>query len=340
MPGATAGHDIVVVGASAGGIEALEELVGGLPADLPAAVFVVLHLPAGGTSVLPHILSRAGPLPAEHVVGGVEIERGHIYVAPPDCHLQINDRTAQAVAGPKENGHRPAIDPLFRSAAHVFGPRAVGVILSGTLDDGTLGMRAIKAHGGVGLVQDPETALHAGMPRSAIEYAAPDRIGSPTELAQLIVELANDPIENGNPGGKMNANHSEEVAKQTEEHPQPGEATGLTCPECGGAIWRSEEENVVSLRCRVGHKYTAETFALDQGRTVEAAVWASLRLIEERVVLMRQLAERFKDQPRTSGSFQEKADELEQHAVALRSVVEGVAGSVAITAGRRGGVSR
>src|SRR5215468_4282361 len=260
MPAATNGHDIVVVGASAGGIEALKELVGALPGDLPAAVFVVLHLPAGGTSVLPDILSRAGPLPAEHVHDGVRITQSRIFVAPPDCHVQISDGTAEAVAGPKENGHRPAIDPLFRSAAHAVGPRAVGVILSGTLDDGTLGLRAIKAHGGVGLVQDPKSALHRGMPDSAIANAAPDRIGTPTELAEWVVELANDDVENEDLEGAVTAmNHVQEVAKQTNELPQAGEASGLTCPECGGAIWREQHANVVSFRCRVGHAYTAET---------------------------------------------------------------------------------
>lgn len=331
MPGATAGHDIVVVGASAGGIEALKELVGALPGDLRAAVFVVLHLPAGGTSVLPDILSRAGSLPAEHVRDDVEINRGRIFVAPPDCHVQLSDGTAQAIAGPKENGHRPAIDPLFRSAAHAFGPRAVGVILSGTLDDGTLGLRAVKAHGGVGLVQDPDSALHAGMPRSAIAHADPDRIGTPAQLAEWIVELANDDVENRDLEGAVTAmDHEQEVAKQTDEHPRPGTTTGFTCPECGGAIWREDEANVVAFRCRVGHKYTAETFALEQGRTVEAAVWASLRLIEERVLLMRQLAERFADQPRTRKNFEQKADELEKHAVALRTIVDGVASAAAV----------
>ena len=124
--------------------------------------------------------------------------------------------------------------------------------------------------------------------------------------------------------------HQDEVAKQTDEHPHAGEASGLTCPECGGAIWREEEADVVSFRCRVGHKYTAETFALEQGRTVEAAVWASLRLIEERVVLTRQLAERFSGQPRTWTNFTQKADELERHAIALRGIVDGVASAAVI----------
>jgi two-component system chemotaxis response regulator CheB len=326
VPQNGAGHDIVVIGASAGGIEALKELVAALPGDLAAAIFVVLHLPPGGTSVLPTILSRAGPLPAEHVHDGVSIATGRIFVAPPDCHLQINDGTAEAITGPKENGHRPAIDALFRSAAHAVGPRAVGVILSGTLDDGTLGLRSIKAHGGVALVQDPASAQHQGMPRSAIDLAAPDRIGSPTELAGFIVELADDDVDNRDLEGAVTAmNARNDVAKQTDEKPQPGAATGFTCPECGGAIWRTDEEGLVAFRCRVGHTYAAETFAVEQGRTVEAAVWASLRLIEERVVLMRQLAERFRNQPRTSTSFVQKADELEEHAVTLRSIVERVA---------------
>ena len=335
MPGDRdgAGHDVVVVGASAGGIEALKELVAGLPADLRAAVFIVLHLPAGGTSVLPSILARAGALPAQHVDGGVEIERGRIYVAPPDLHLRFDDSRIEAIAGPRENGHRPAIDPLFRSAAHSFGPRAVGVVLSGTLDDGTLGLRAIKAHGGVVLVQDPATALHQGMPRSAIAYADPDEVADPAELARLIVELANDPIDEPSEGAgtKMNE-HSDEVARETKADPQPGDKTGLTCPECGGAIWMQVNGDVPSFACRVDHKYTAETFAVEQGRTVEGAVWAALRLIEERIVLMRTLAERFKDQRRTSQSFGTKADELEQHATTLRSLIDGVALAVAVPA--------
>lgn len=339
MPGEPfgAGHDVIVVGASAGGIEALKELVGELPAELPAAVLVVLHLPSGGTSVLPSILARAGPLPAQHVTAGVEMARGNIYVAAPDCHLQVEDGRAIAVTGPRENGHRPAIDPLFRSAAHAVGPRAVGVVLSGTLNDGTLGLLAIKAHGGVTLVQDPETAQHSGMPLSAIASAHPDTIGSPTELATTIVELANDPVENT--GGKEAATemneHADDVANQTKD-PQPGQPTGLTCPECGGSIWEQNSGNVVSLRCRVGHQYTAETFAVEQGETVEAAVWAALRLIEERVVLVRGLADRFRDQPRTATSFTAQAEELERHAVTLRGIVDGVTRSVAVGAGSDG----
>jgi len=197
MPGDDSGpgHDVVVIGASAGGIEALKELVGALPREIPASLFVVLHLPVGGISTLPAILDRAGELPALPVEAeGAEIKPGTIYVAPPDFHIQLADGRVEATSGPSEHGHRPAIDPLFRSAADVYGPRVVGVILSGALDDGTLGLRAVKARGGVALVQDPESAQHSGMPESAIALSPPDEVARPSRLAARIVELASDPV--------------------------------------------------------------------------------------------------------------------------------------------------
>jgi two-component system, chemotaxis family, protein-glutamate methylesterase/glutaminase len=162
-------HDIVVVGASAGGVEALVGLAASLPAGLPAAVFVVLHVPTSGTSALPGILSRHGPLPAVHVKDGEPIEHGRIYVAPPDHHLLLRPGHVHLARGPRENGHRPAVDPLFRSAARDYATRVVGVVLSGTLDDGAAGLRAIKSRGGVAVVQDPGDALYPGMPTNAIE---------------------------------------------------------------------------------------------------------------------------------------------------------------------------
>jgi two-component system chemotaxis response regulator CheB len=183
------GHDIVVVGASAGGVEALSRLVRDLPADFPAAVFVVLHVPASGTSVLPTILDRTGPLPAAHAVEGEQIRAGSIYVAPPDRHVLIRSAAVRVERGPKENGARPAIDPLFRSAASAYGPRVVGVILSGTLRDGTIGLAAVKLQGGTTIVQDPEDALYPAMPRSAIGEVGPDAILPAAEIGAALVEL-------------------------------------------------------------------------------------------------------------------------------------------------------
>src|SRR5207244_2427388 len=166
------GRDIIVVGASAGGVEALATLVRGLPADLPAAVFVVLHVPPHGTSVLPQILTRAGRLPAKHAVDGEAIQAGRIYVAPPDHHLLVKPGYVRVAHGPRENGHRPAVDALFRTAARTYGHRVAGVVLTGVLDDGTAGLIAVKLRGGAALVQHPDDALYDGMPRSALDNVA------------------------------------------------------------------------------------------------------------------------------------------------------------------------
>jgi two-component system, chemotaxis family, protein-glutamate methylesterase/glutaminase len=183
---------VIVVGASAGGVQALSRLAAGLPPDLPAAVAVVLHVPPSGHSVLHQILQRAGPLPCDAAQDGEALRAGHIYVGPPDRHLVLDDREVRLTRGPKENGHRPAIDPLFASAARTHGPRAIGVILSGTLDDGTAGLAAIKLAGGTTVVQDPEDALYPGMPSSAIERVAVDHVVALDELASLLSELVGD----------------------------------------------------------------------------------------------------------------------------------------------------
>ncbi len=167
-------HDIVVIGASAGGVEALIRLTSALPRDLPASLFVVLHTPARSKSMLPAILSRSGNLPAIHAEHGSAIEPGCIYVARPDHHLIIKPGFVSVTQGPRENRQRPAIDPLFRSAALAYGHRVVGVVLSGSLDDGTSGLVSIKARGGTAIVQDPADALFDSMPRSAIENVAVD----------------------------------------------------------------------------------------------------------------------------------------------------------------------
>jgi len=183
-----------VVGASAGGVEALRTLVGELPRDYPGALLVVLHVAPMGTSVLPRILTRAGSIPAAHAVDGESIEAGHIYVAPPDRHLLVSHGRVALGHGPKVNGHRPAIDPLFRTAAEAWGERAVGVVLSGALDDGAAGLRAIKRNGGRAFVQDPDDALYAGMPASAIALAEPDLVATARELGKTIARLAPIPV--------------------------------------------------------------------------------------------------------------------------------------------------
>jgi two-component system, chemotaxis family, protein-glutamate methylesterase/glutaminase len=182
-------RDLVVVGASAGGVEALQQFAAGLPADLPACVLVVLHVSPTSASVLPGILDRAGPLQATHAEDGSVLEHGRIYVAPPDSHLLVDETHVLLERGPPEHGHRPAVDPLFRSAARVFGERVVGVILSGALDDGALGLAAIKAGGGVTVAQDPEDAKYPSMPRNAIARAGADHVVAAGGMAELVARL-------------------------------------------------------------------------------------------------------------------------------------------------------
>lgn len=327
MPGTATdtGHNLVVIGASAGGIEALRQLIVSLPRDFNAPIVVVLHLPAGGTSVLPSILDRVGPLPAYPVENGAELEPGKIYVAVPDCHVQVDDGRLEVAGGPRENGHRPAIDPLFRSAARTHRERAIGVILSGALDDGTLGLRAIKAHGGLTIVQDPETALHPGMPRSAIRHVAPDRVLAPDQIAATLAEFTNGPRAGHNGREMEELDDRDQVKEQTA--PQPGEETGLTCPDCGGAIYEEIDGGVLTFRCRVGHQYGSDTFVVEQSKTAENSLWAALRLLEERAVLMRRLAERHEAQERSARAFSKKAEELEAHAAQLTQLLREITGS-------------
>jgi two-component system chemotaxis response regulator CheB len=186
-------HDIMVVGTSAGGVEALKIVVGGLPRDLPAALFIVLHLLPQRRSVLAQLLSRAGPLPATQAVSGEAITRGHIYVAPPDHHLRVEPGHVRCTHGPEEHRCRPAVDVLFRSAADAYGPRVVGVVLTGMLDDGTAGLRAIKDHGGVAIVQAPQEALYASMPWNALQRVAIDYCLPLAELAPALVGLSAKP---------------------------------------------------------------------------------------------------------------------------------------------------
>lgn len=234
------GHDLIVIGASAGGVEVLKQLVDLIPADLPASLFVVLHVPSNGTSALPKILTKWSPLPAYHPRDGEQLLYGRIYIGPPDSHLLIKPGYIRLARGPKENGFRPAIDPLFRTAARVYGPRVVDVILSGTLDDGTAGMIAIKQRGGITIAQDPNEAMYAGMPQSAIENAEVDYVLPVSEIVSTLVRLANEEVE----GGGEPVSDDMEIETDISElefdalhiDKRPGTPSRFTCPECNGGF--------------------------------------------------------------------------------------------------------
>jgi two-component system, chemotaxis family, protein-glutamate methylesterase/glutaminase len=317
-------RDIVVVGGSAGGTEALSELVRGLPHDFPAAIFVVIHFPASAHSVLPRILTRAGSLPAVHADDGVVFERGRIYVARPDCHLMVRDGRLAVRKGPKENNARPAIDPLFRSAARAAGPRVIGVVLSGNLDDGTAGLLSIKQHGGVSVVQAPETAQYPGMPRSAIDHLPIDHVVPLDQMAAVLVELTT--VESG-PKEQLSMDPEDAVSAEEEvvadRQTQPGNPSTMTCPECHGTLWEARKGELVHFRCRVGHAYTAESLLAHQADQLEAALWTALRSLEEHAALSRRLAVRAntRGHSHSASAFTEQAMDAEHHASTIRNVL-------------------
>ena len=271
------GRDVVTIGGSSGGVEALARLVSTLPADLPAAVLVVVHFPEGAPSALPRILSRSGPLEAVHPGDGDLVEKGRIYVAPPGLHLLVEDRRVRLARGPKENGHRPALDPLFRTAALEYGPRAVGVVLTGSLDDGTAGLAAIKARGGVAVVQDPEDALFRSMPESALRDVEVDYCLPVGEMATLLDWLAREPSEEGGTypvpeDMKLEAKIAGLDPSVIDAGRHPGELSGFTCPECSGPLYGIQDGILERFRCRVGHAYTAAGVLEGKINALEEAV--------------------------------------------------------------------
>ncbi|WP_022928053.1 chemotaxis protein CheB [Patulibacter americanus] len=310
-------RDLVVVGASAGGVEALKTFVAGLPPELPAAVLVVLHVPATGRSVLADILDRAGPLPAAAATDGAPLRRGEILVAPSDAHLLVHDGHVRLSRGPRENGHRPAIDPLFRSAARAHGGRTIGVVLSGLLDDGAAGLRFVHDEGGATVVQDPEDALHPGMPSAALAAGPVDRTVPAAALADAVCALLDEPLERLRGDVAHGAAGAPDAVERdpVEDDLTRGELSGLTCPDCGGAIWETGDDPARYV-CHVGHAFSRDSMLQEQGRALEITLWSALRALEERADLLRRVARR------TGGSagsrLEERAAEADDHARALR----------------------
>jgi len=322
-----AGRDIVVMGASAGGMESVVEVIRRLPGDFPGSVFVVIHFPGSVNSTLPRILTRSGPLPARHPKDNEPIQPGVIYVAPPDCHLTIIDHRIRLSRGPKENGSRPAVDPLFRTAARSFGPRVVGVVLSGNLNDGTAGLVAVKQHGGVAIVQSLESALYPGMPRSAMEHVEADYVLAPADMAACLVGLARQqvivPEVVPMADSEIAETEADEIA-QADRRTQPGIPSTMSCPECHGVLWEVKDGDLVRFRCRVGHAYSDQALMAHQSENLEAALWTALRALEEHSALARRLAARAhtRGHSHSASSFTEQAMDAEHHASVIRSVLD------------------
>jgi two-component system chemotaxis response regulator CheB len=271
-------RDIVVIGGSAGAIESLRVLATRLPADIDAAIFVTVHTMPAPDGLLPKILSRHGTLSARVAVDGEPILCGRIYVAPPDLHLLIEPGRVKLSGGPKENGHRPAIDPLFCSAADSYEGRVIGVILSGTLDDGSVGLRVIRQQGGTGIVQDPEEALFPQMPRNAIEIGHPQHVVPVADIARLIVTHT---------GAASNGEHAIVGVGDA-----PGIPSGIACPECHGVLWGATNDESPKFRCRTGHTFSPESLLLAHSSHLEASLWAGVRALQEQTSIAKHMAGR------------------------------------------------
>ena len=298
-------RDTIVVGASAGGVDALKKLASGLPDDLAAAVFVVTHLSPTGGSFLPKILSDVGPLPAVEPADGDRIESGHIYLARPDYHLLIADDHIHLTRSPKEGHHRPSVNVTFRSAALCCGPRVIGVVLSGTLDDGSAGLWEIKAHHGLAVVQDPQDALFPGMPENAIQQVAVDFSVSAAEMPELLARLS--------------------AGEEVEDHRRPPERraglgyVGFTCPECRGPLSETRREPL-EFRCRVGHTFSLRMLLEDAASARERGLYASLVALEEGADIAEFAATRLGEPKREK--LMEKAQDLRRHARTVRQILK------------------
>jgi two-component system, chemotaxis family, protein-glutamate methylesterase/glutaminase len=321
------GRDIVVIGTSAGGVETLLKLFKDLPADIRAAFFVVIHVQPNAPSYMPAMLSRASRLSAEHAQDKRRIEAGKIYVAPPDHHILIEQGRMRLSHGPKENRHRPAIDPLFRTAAETYNSRVIGIVLTGTLDDGTMGLRAVKDAGGVTIVQDPGEALYPGMPRNAIQIVEPDYVLRLREIRMMLPRLIQEPVKEKvmkrfkDKGMKPEDRKIKSGLKINEDMGPP---SMFVCPECNGPLWEMRNGKATLFRCMVGHSFAPENLYAAQTEEVERALWTALRALEERVALQQTLAERADSQnrDRSSRHFRNNARENSKHAEVIRKILE------------------
>ena len=311
-----ANRDLVVIGASAGGVETLKRVVAGLPADLGAAVCIVLHIAPDSRSLLPRILSRSGPLPCQPAEDGERLHIGRILVAPPDRHLVVEDDCVRVNTGPRENGHRPAVDVLFRTAADAKEGRVIGVVLSGTRGDGAAGLAAIKAHGGAAIVQDPAEALYPGMPVSALAHVVVDAVVPSEQVAETIAAMVRG--EDLPPPAK---------SSKPQLDPSTGETVTTICPDCGGVLSERAEAGFVLWECRVGHRYSPESLADAQADDVESALWAALRVLEDRSRLLERMADQFERgaQARSARSFRNRAASAREQALTVRSALAGAA---------------
>ncbi len=318
---------VVAIGGSAGAVEALLQFIRPLSSGLPASICVVIHQPDRTQTFLPQLLRREGTLPVVLAGEGTALSPGSVYVGPPGAHLIVEDGRLRLMRTARENGHRPAIDPLFRSVARAYGDGAVGVLLSGADDDGTEGLMMIKALGGVALVQDPDEALFARMPQSAIEHVGIDRVLPAAALApaveQIVMQTAGGNGAAPMPSASNPERDREEMEQKVRSWREGGpenSSAGLSCPLCGGGIWTGREGALQRFRCETGHEFSQEAFLREQEMMLETTLWHAVRALNERAALLRRLS-RLEMRPAQHRSAEE-ADELEQGLEFLRRLLQ------------------
>jgi two-component system chemotaxis response regulator CheB len=319
-----AGHDIIVVGASVGGVEATKSLLSQMPRDLDAAIFVVVHRAAAPPSILEKILDRAGPLEARAVQDREEIRHRRVYVAPADHHLLVREGHVRVVRGPKENRWRPAIDPLFRSAAATYSSRVIGIVLTGMLDDGSVGLLTIKRCGGIAIVQDPEDALAPDMLLHALKNVDVDfqlpiaKMGA--TLTKLVYETSAEAPEIP-PYVKTEVNITTGAVNDITDYGEDfGARSPFSCPDCGGPLWELQVDRIRRYRCLIGHAFTTRSLLEDQNEMLEQSLWSTVRAMEERAHVLEILAndERAMGNEEQAGIYDAQAADSRRHARLIR----------------------
>jgi two-component system, chemotaxis family, protein-glutamate methylesterase/glutaminase len=323
-------RDIVVIGASSGGVSALKEVVKTLPEDFQASIFIVLHVAPHSPSILPEILSRSGPLQAIHPEDHEPIKLGKIYVAPPDHHLLVEADHVVVSRGPKENGFRPSVDALFRSAAYRYGPRVIGVVLTGNLDDGTSGLWSIKRMGGLTIVQEPEEALYPSMPANVLEYVEAHYILPVAEIGAVLARLSQEPAPE-KPKVSEDGLKRLEMEIMIAAHDDAfeiglmdtGELTTFTCPDCHGVLRQIKEGKLIRFRCHTGHAFTMNALLAGITETTEDFIWNAMRSLHESEMLLNHMGKHFQDagQVEASDMFFKKAEETAERAHTLQSMI-------------------
>ncbi|MGI4869667.1 MAG: chemotaxis protein CheB [Janthinobacterium lividum] len=323
-------RNIIVIGASTGGFEAIKQLVAALPATLDAAIFIVWHMSPDVTGILPQVLNRQNTLVASNAIDNEPISRNHIYVAPPDKHLLLEQGILRVTRGPKENRFRPAVDPLFRSAAYIYGARVIGIVLSGALDDGTSGLWTIKSRGGIAIVQEPAEAEVSSMPESALAAVQVDYRVSIAEMAPLLVKLTAETVTEV---GEIAMEEEKKTAREVRIAAEKGglergklafgKLTPYACPECHGVLSAITDGDIIRYRCHTGHAYSADSLLTAITERIEDTLWNAIRGVEESILLLNNLGDHYaeKNQPKLAAMYFKKAQEAESRAEIVRQTV-------------------